>query len=86
MRRKYLKARLQESGIQFGRTHDLSTLLNIVLPVEPSWSGLLVDMQTLSAYAVAYRYPGDSADNKDAEEVMDKCRNFRQIARMALGL
>jgi HEPN domain-containing protein len=83
---KYLKARLQESGVQFGKTHDLPTLLNLALSVESTWEALLTDMQTLSTYAVAYRYPGDSADKKDAEEVLEKCRNFREIARKSLGL
>ncbi len=34
---KYLKARLQEAGVQFGKTHDLSVLLNLALPIEPTW-------------------------------------------------
>jgi len=38
---KYLKARLQEAAIPFPFTHQLSALLNLVLPVEPLWSGLL---------------------------------------------
>ena len=83
---KYLKARLQESGVQFGKTHDLPTLLNLALSVERTWDALLTDMQTLSTYAVAYRYPGDSADKEDAEEALEKCRNFREIARKSLGL
>ena len=83
---KYLKARLQESGVQFGKTHDLPTLLNLALSVESIWEALLTDMQTLSTYAVAYRYPGDSADKEDAEEALEKCRNFREIARKSLGL
>ena len=83
---KYMKARLQEAGIQFGKTHDLSVLLNMLLPVEPTWTALLSDLQTLSAYAVAYRYPGDSADEIDATDAMSKCRNFRQVVRRSLGL
>lgn len=83
---KYLKARLQESGVPFGKTHDLTVLLNMALPSEPGWNTLLTDLQTLSAYAVAYRYPGDSADKKDAEDALDKCRSFRRLARQSLGL
>lgn len=58
----------------------------MALPSEPGWNALLTDLQTLSAYAVAYRYPGDSADRKDAEDALDKCRNFRRLARKSLGL
>lgn len=83
---KYLKARLQESGTPFGKTHDLTVLLNMVLPFEPSWNTLLTDLQTLSAYAVAYRYPGDSADKGDAGDALGKCRNFRRLVRKSLGL
>jgi HEPN domain-containing protein len=83
---KYLKARLQEANIVFGKTHDLSALLDLVLPVEPTWSPLRGDLYTLSASAVSFRYPGDSADKDDAEEAMKCCRSFRQIARQSLGL
>ena len=83
---KYLKARLQEADIFFGKTHDLSTLLDLALPAEPSWDTLRSDLQALTVFAVSYRYPGDSADENDAQEAMTKCRNFREIARRALGL
>jgi HEPN domain-containing protein len=29
---KYLKARLQEAGVRFPRTHDLEELLDLVIP------------------------------------------------------
>lgn len=83
---KYLKAGLQEAGIQFGKTHDLSLLLSLILPVEPSWQVMLADLQALSAFAVAYRYPGESADEIDAREAVTKCRNLRQIIRKSLRL
>jgi HEPN domain-containing protein len=35
---KYLKARLQEATIPFGRTHDLSALLNLLLSVSPRFN------------------------------------------------
>src|SRR5260370_3168094 len=35
---KYLKARLTEAGIAFPRTHELSILLHLCLPIEPLWS------------------------------------------------
>ena len=37
---KYLKARLQEAGLAFPRTHSLPGLLQLVLPVQPLWSAL----------------------------------------------
>ena len=83
---KYLKARLQEAGIPFGKTHDLPVLLNMLLSVEPTWGAMLSDLQTLSAYAVAYRYPGDSADVVDATDAVNKCRNVRRVVRSSIGL
>jgi HEPN domain-containing protein len=77
---------LQEADIFFGKTHDLTTLLDLLLPVEPDWDTLRTDLQALTVFAVAYRYPGDSADKNDAEEAINKCRKFREIARRALGL
>ena len=37
---KYLKACLQEANIAFNRIHDLSRLLDLLLPVEPDWEAL----------------------------------------------
>ena len=61
---KYLKARLSEAGRDVPRIHDLVTLLDLVLTVEPNWERFRKDMAYLSAFAVAYRYPGDAADRR----------------------
>lgn len=45
---KYLKARLEETGIASGKTHDLVKLLALVLPVEPSWNVLRQDLIVLT--------------------------------------
>ena len=37
---KYLKARLEEAKIAFGRTHNLTSLLTLALAVEPTWTVL----------------------------------------------
>jgi HEPN domain-containing protein len=34
---KYLKARLAEAGVSVAKTHDLVTLLEQVLSLEPTW-------------------------------------------------
>jgi HEPN domain-containing protein len=83
---KYLKARLQEANIYFGKTHDLSALLDMLLPVEATWDALRADLQVLTAFAVSYRYPGDFADENDAREAVEKCRNVRRVVRESLGL
>lgn len=83
---KYLKARLQEVGIPFGKTHDLSTLLDLILPVETTWEALREDLRALTVFAVTYRYPGDSADEIDAREAVNRCGKVRGILRASLDL
>ena len=83
---KYLKARLQEAGIPFGRSHHLSVLLDLVLPLEPMWEACRTDLTVLTAFAVEFRYPGESADRALAKEAVRRCAAFRQMARASLGL
>ena len=78
---KYLKARLVEAGIAFPKTHDLEALLDLVLAVEPHWNFFRSILVDLTAYAVAFRYPGDSATRemarkavKDASFVLNQMR------------
>jgi HEPN domain-containing protein len=83
---KYLKARLEEAGISAGRTHDLSRLLSLVLPVEPSWSVLRPELIVLTDFAVDYRYPGSSATSADAKDAVQRCRKVRRVIRRSFGL
>ena len=54
---KVLKAFLQEANISFPRTHDLADLPSLALSIEPTWTSITADLNTLSAFAVEYRYP-----------------------------
>ena len=83
---KYLKARLCEAEIPFGKTHDLVALLEQVLKVEPNWEIFREDLAYLSDFAVAFRYPGESSDKKSAGEARRLCSFFRKTARSSLGL
>ena len=83
---KYLKARLQEATLPFGRTHDLSALLNLLLSVEPSWESLRPYLHALTTFAVGVRYPGESADKAMAREALALCRTVRRHIRLSLGL
>ena len=83
---KYLKARLQEADCPFGRTHNLSALLDLLLPIEPSWEVLSPYLRTLTVFAVGVRYPGESADNMMAREAVKLCRDVRRHVRLSLGL
>jgi HEPN domain-containing protein len=83
---KYLKALLQEANISFPKTHDLAVLLASALSIEPTWTSMTADLNALSAFAVEYRYPGDSADLDEAREAFEKCKNVRDVIRRALQL
>lgn len=83
---KYPKAFLQEADIPFPRTHDLSELLALTLSREPTWASMAADLNVLSAFAVEYRYPGDSADFEEAKEAFEKCQSVRVTIRQSLHL
>lgn len=83
---KYLKARLCEAHISFGKIHDLVALLEQVLGLEPQWEKFREDLAYLSDFAVSFRYPGESADAESAHEARRRCSEFRKTARNALGL
>ncbi len=70
---KYLKARLQEEGFTFSKTHDLRMLLNLVLPFESNWDGMRPHLQALTAFAVDFRYPRAMADKAIAAEAIKLC-------------
>jgi len=83
---KYLKARLQEEGIAFSRTHDLASLLDLLLTLEPSWAVMRSDLDRLTSYAVEFRYPGTSADKAMARSALAVRRDVRHRVRVSLGL
>jgi HEPN domain-containing protein len=83
---KYLKARLEEANLAVPKTHNLYSLLRLVLPLEPTWTVMGTDLKILSTFAVAYRYPGLSATKADARAALKRCRSIRRIARQAFGL
>jgi HEPN domain-containing protein len=84
---KYLKACLQEKGIAFGRTHDLSVLLDLVPSKKGHFLELLrPNLRALSAFAVEFRYPGESADKIIASQAVKTCGSARMTFREWLGL
>jgi HEPN domain-containing protein/predicted nucleotidyltransferase len=83
---KYLKGRLVQSGIRFPKTHDLDKLLDLCLPREPLWSVYRPMPVELSSYAIAYRYPGESATRELAKTAIANRRAVRQAIRASLNL
>ena len=83
---KYLKARLVEAGVSFPRTHDLLKLLNLCLPVEPLWASFAKVVDTMSDYAVDFRYPGQSATLAEARQCLKEAKAIRREVRLSFGL
>ncbi len=81
---KYLKARLCEAGISFGKIHDLVALLDKVISIEPLWESFRETLAYISGYAVSFRYPGEMADHEAAIDSSQRCRVFRDSARSSL--
>ena len=83
---KYLKARLQEESLVILKTHDLEKLLDLLLPTHPFWNAMRPALHQLTDYAVAFRYPGDSADKKEARNAMALRRGVPETVQLSLGL
>ena len=83
---KYLKARLVQAKRAVPKTHDLSSLLDCLLPLEPLWEVFRPKLETLTSYAVAFRYPGESATREMAKAAVADARMTRARIRQALRL
>ena len=83
---KYLKARLQEAAISFGKTHNLVALLDLFIPIDPSWETLRPHLRVLTVFAVEVRYPGETADKGEAREALALCREVRRRVRVSLRI
>jgi HEPN domain-containing protein len=83
---KYLKAELNEAGLIFDKTHDLSDLLKQISVVEPSRTNLQAQTDYLTDFAVRYRYPGNKATKAHAQRAIKDCREVRRVIRTAFGL
>ena len=83
---KLLKARLCEDGIMFPKTHDLVELIRLLSASYPLWSCLSTAATNLNAYAVATRYPGDTASLAEAKAAMKDCKAIRTEVLASFGI
>jgi HEPN domain-containing protein len=83
---KYLKGRLAEASRPIPKTHDLSVLLDSVVVIEPLWEAARSRMETLTSYAVLFRYPGESATRALAKTAIADARWVRSMMRSAMRL
>jgi HEPN domain-containing protein len=83
---KYLKALLQNVGAVVPKTHDLEDLLDLLLPHEATLAPLRRILQSLSHYAVEYRYPGPRATTRRMRAALRHVERVRGELRGRLGL
>ncbi len=75
---KLMKALLIHLGAIPTKTHDLAFLDQLLTPVCPQWSWLSDDLRFLTRAAVAFRYPGESADRDEAAQALDIASRLRE--------
>ncbi len=86
---KYIKTWLELGKVTYPYTHDISRLLDIL---EENGNGELAKQldaaETLTPYAVQFRYPfeGLDLDDDDIRETIEIASEVRRILRDALGM
>jgi len=75
---KLMKALLIQRGVVPGKTHDLAYLDQLLGQVCLGWSWPLEELRFLSRAAVAFRYPGESADREEAALSIDTATRLRE--------
>lgn len=75
---KYLKAILQKEGLAIRKIHALPVLLDQCAVHYQLLVALRPDMVRLSAYAVEFRYPGESANEDDAKSAVEIMKRSRR--------
>jgi HEPN domain-containing protein len=78
---KLMKALLIHLGVTPPRSHDLVALDRLLTPVCQGWSWPVEELRLLTRAAVDFRYPGDSADQKEASESFDIATRMRAKLR-----
>ena len=83
---KYLKALMQENGLVVPRTHDLADILDLLLPSNATLAALRRQSNSLTRYAVDYRYPGMMASKRQMDAAVRHGDQIRLECRGRLNL
>src|ERR1700722_3469809 len=74
---KYLKALMQEKGLVVPRTHELADIVDLLLPGDATLARLRRKADSLTRYAVDYRYPGEMASKRQMEAALRQVDQIR---------
>jgi HEPN domain-containing protein len=83
---KLMKAVLIDAAVLAPRTHDLLVLSRLLETLHRSWNWDEAELQALNQAAVAYRYPGESADREEAAEALAAAERLRTALRQLLAV
>jgi HEPN domain-containing protein len=83
---KYLKAFLEEHEIEFPRSHELISLLDLCLSKDGDFIVLIKSLRRLESFAVSTRYPGVHIKSKTAEDALKAAERVRRFIRDKLGI
>ena len=72
---------MTEHGVHFPKTHDLVALAKLTPENEPGLVSLLVELELLSRYAAALRYPGESAIRTEAARAVRAMKKARALLK-----
>lgn len=84
---KYLKAVLVAQETRFPPTHDLGTLIALLVPTFPEVEPLRERADALTEYAVEIRYPDALREPResDARRAIENAQHIRRFCLAALG-
>jgi HEPN domain-containing protein len=83
---KYLKGLLEELGLSIPKTHQLDSLLPLLLPHYSSLRPLHRGLLFLTNFAVGARYPFFNATGRQAASALRWAERVRATARDLLGI
>jgi HEPN domain-containing protein len=78
---KYLKALLQEHHIRFEKIHDLLALKELCVSFFPELELYEGSLGYLNQFAVAFRYPGETAGREHAKRAVKLMKKLRVVLR-----
>jgi len=82
---KYFKALLQMHNEPFRKIHDLLALLEACKQIIPQLEFYEELLAYLNQFAVAFRYPGESANRDQAKQAVKAMKLLTPILRKGLG-
>jgi HEPN domain-containing protein len=83
---KFIKAFLVCHQIEFSKTHNIALLTQLVASVDPELAKKLAGVDSLTSYAVEFRYPGDlpSVSRNEGEKALRLGEKTRDLILASL--